>query len=136
MPTISYASDPTLSWNNIRVTIPHGYFIQYLNENSITIYPKKNDSNVHIAIEFNDISKKSSVISSKGKKENNCTVTYMNDLVFNGRDAFEWKTYCPSIGTRKCITIPDQDCEICYYGDEDKFHEIEQLMNNISFINR
>lgn len=129
-----YASEPTLIWNSIKFTIPHGYFIQYFNENSITIYPKDKNSGVHIAIEFNDISKKSSVINSIGEKENNCTVAFIKDIKFDNYDAFEWKTVCSHIGVRKCITIPDQNCEICFYGDEDKFQEMTQLLNSIFFI--
>ena len=134
MLTVSYAGEPTLIWDTIMVSIPPGYFIQYFNKNSITIYPKDKRSNVHIAIECNDISTKLSVINSTGRKENNCMVTYIKDFIFDEYDAFEWKTSCPSIGTRKCITVPEKNCEICFYGEEDKFHEVEQLLNCISFI--
>ncbi|MEW5775024.1 MAG: hypothetical protein AB1916_16010 [Thermodesulfobacteriota bacterium] len=130
----SYGNEPTLYWNNIMVTIPHGYYFQYFNKNTITVYPKDKNFKVHIAIEINDTSDKFSIMNNVGRKENNCTVTYIKDTTFDSLNAYKWKTDCLSLGARMCITIPEQHCEICLYGDEDHFDEVEQLLNNISFI--
>lgn len=133
IPSLGFSGEPIITWNTIKISIPPGYYVQYFSKNSITIYPKDNNFKAHVAIEYNDVSERLSIINSAGKNEGNCTVNFINDIIFHNMNAFEWRTDCPSVGSRKCITVPNQKCEICFYGDKDNFYALEHLLNSISF---
>lgn len=131
--SFSFAEEPYIKWNDIKIVVPVGYYVQYVNGSTITLYPKIKDRKVHTAIETNDISTKSSVVNSKGVLQNNCTVTFITDLKFEKFSAFKWETVCISLGTRRCITIPKKNCEICFYGNAEDFDSMENILKNIHF---